>query len=251
VSALFIAAHAHASFNLRSLEPRTGLYSANSTAVLADPYWSILLLSSSGPPPDGIPSGTAYLVSNNIGFPFGYWLPNDSASSWPAHSIPTQAGGDVAACTYQYQLTFIAAKSGVANVSWLSDNADWLCSNGSLIGSRGSVLDDGSDHSRSESWNTPIALNLTAEVNYIVDLDVFNAPQEYGNPTDGRAKLTEDVSVVPDFDPSSAVPEPGTLICGALLLLPFGATAIRILRCIHPRNIDGRIRVRRVSRICG
>ena len=222
-SALFVAVQAHASL-ISSLDTGAGLYNANTGAAVVDPNWTVSLLSTEPPgqtPPGGIPSGPAYLVPNNIGFPFGYWLDNDSTSSWITYSHPPQMDGDNSGSTFQYQLTFTAGSSGAATVRWLSDNDSWLYISGGnynnfLVGSK-----PGPDFSTFGSWNTPISLSLSAGTRYTVDLDVFNEPQGYGNPTGGRVEFSGDVSVVP---------EPTTLIAGALLLLPFGASTLRILR---------------------
>lgn len=234
-SALFVAVQAHASIdinNISSLDTGAGQYGANNGAVLTDPNWSVSLLSApGGTPPGGNPNAAAYLVPNNIGFPFGYWLPNDGTSSWLTYSTPTQVGGDMSGGKYQYQLTFTAANNGVINVSWLSDNSSWLYVNGgiydnTLIGTKPSPINnDPNDTSPFESWNSPTELNMTAGTQYTVDLDVFNALQSYGNPTGGRVEFNEvsDSAV-------SAVPEPATLISGVLMLLPFGASLVRILR---------------------
>ena len=123
------------------------------------------------------------------------------------------------------------ANNGVINVSWLSDNSSWLYVNGgiydnTLIGTKPSPINnDPNDTSPFESWNSPTELNMTAGTQYTVDLDVFNALQSYGNPTGGRVEFNEvsDSAV-------SAVPEPATLISGVLMLLPFGASLVRILR---------------------
>ena len=77
-----------------------------------------------------------------------------------------------------------------------------------------------------ETWNSPITFAIQQGLN-TVDLDVNNLAQgqpAWGNPTGGRVEFSnasEDVSVVP---------EPTTLIAGALTLLPFAASTLRILR---------------------
>jgi len=238
--------------NISSLNTGAGLYNANDNlnnfAVLTDANWTVSLLSTApvngagNVPPGGIPSGPAYLVPNNIGFPFGYWLPNSPASSWLTYSTPTEVGGDNTGGTYQYQLQFTAVSSGTVNVSWLSDNDSWLYINGGGYSSYLVGAKPGPDYSTFGAWNTPIALSLTAGDSYTINLDVFNEPQGYGNPTGANVEFTGDVSVTPDPSPFannsviSAVPEPATLISGALLLLPFGASTLRILRK-EPRGV--------------
>jgi len=151
------------------------------------------LLSSTGTPPGGIPTGTAYLVPNNIGFPFGYWVNNDATSSWITYSSPIQLGGDTTDDTFQYQVTFTADNSGTADVSWLGDNDNWLYVNGTLIGSNTAQF---------WTWNTPVAFSVTAGTTYTVALDVYNESQGSGNPTGARVEFTGPINVstgsVPD-----------------------------------------------------
>lgn len=205
--------------DISSLDTGAGLYSGNTlaNAAVVDPNWTVSLLSSAGEPPGGYPAGSAYLVPNDIGFPFGYWLGNTSASSWITYSTPTQLGGDSTGGKYQYQLQFTAANSGTVNVTWLSDNDSWLYINGGKYSDYLAGSKPGPDMSTFSVWNTPISLSLTGGVTYTIDLDVYNEPQGVGNPTGGRVEF-------------SAVPEPTTLISGALMLLPFGASTLRILR---------------------
>jgi hypothetical protein len=103
-------------------------------------------------------------------------------------------------------------------VRWLSDNSSTLWLNGTLVGAR-------SEDSPFMSWNSPVTLNLIAGLNTI-DLNVYNLPQNqptWGNPTGGRVEFLGNMNV-------SAVPEPTTMIAGALVLLPFGASTLRVLR---------------------
>jgi hypothetical protein len=54
--------------------------------------------------------------------------------------------------------------------------------------------------------------------------------QTYGVfvPTDPRGQ--DFIFIAPDQENLQSVPEPATLVCGALLLLPLAASALRILR---------------------
>lgn len=224
-SALFIAAQAYASINISSLDTGAGLY--GDAAGTIDPNWTITLLTSTGSPPGYPPSttapygpGPAYLVPNSLGWPLspaGPWVANDTTSSWVTYSNPTQTGGDDTGGTYQYQLTFTAANSGVVGVSWLSDNNSTLIVNGITVGTRPNPdIPDPNNYTTFDGWNAAIPINIQAGINTI-DLDVYNIPQDSGNPTGARVEFT-------------AVPEPATIISGALMLLPFGASTLRILR---------------------
>jgi len=79
-SAVFVAAQAHASLiNITSLDTGAGFYNVNNGlgpnfAAVVDPNWTVSLLSpdpADQTPLGGTPTGNAYLVPNNIGFPFG------------------------------------------------------------------------------------------------------------------------------------------------------------------------------------
>jgi hypothetical protein len=236
--ALVVARQACGSIGFDSISSLdTGVSTVNVGGVVVDANWTVCLLSGgtvnpavamlNGTAQGGAPSGGASMGPNNIGFPFGYWIPNTTTSSWLTYTTPTPVGGDMTGGTYQYQVTFTAANSGVVDVSWLSDNGSWLYVNGNLIGSKGSVTDSGSDFSPFNLWNQGLSFGVTKGTLYTVDLDVFNAPQGYGNPTGGRVEFT---SGGVQFNSLSAVPEPTTLISGALMLLPFGTSALRILR---------------------
>ena len=221
--------------NISSLDTGAGLYNANNGGVVIDPNWTVSLLSTvpAGQiPPGGIPDGNAYLVPNNIGFPFGYWLPNNATSSWITYSTPTQVGGDLTADTFQYQLTFTAANSGTVDVSWLSDNDSTLYLNGQLLGTvPDPLVPNPNNYTTFDQWNTPIALNLTANTQYTVDLDVYNIPQDSGNPTGGRVEFSGDVGVSQNSNGFTPVPEgPSMLVDSALLALPVAAGALRKLR---------------------
>jgi hypothetical protein len=210
--ALAAATVAHAT-PITSLDTGAGLYgvnnSPNDNAVATDPIWSVSLLSSTGTPPGGIPNGTAYLVPNNIGFPFGYWVNNDATSSWITYSSPVQLGGDTTADTFQYQMTFTAENSGVADVSWMGDNDNWLYVNGTLLGS---------NLNQYRSWNTPVDLSLTAGTSYTVDLDVYNEPQGSGNPTGARVEFTGPINVTTGSVPDNT----STLMALVIAAIPLG-----------------------------
>jgi hypothetical protein len=230
-SALLVTFQADATVNISSLDTGAGLYNANNGPgpvfnAVTDPNWTVSLLSTVPPgqsPPGWIPTGTAYLVPNNIGFPFGYWLPNTPTSSWITYSTPTQVGGDSTADTFQYQVQFASVSGGAADVTWLSDNSSTLYVNGQEVGTRPNpMINDPNNFTTFASWNLPVAINVLPGLNTI-DLDVYNIPQGSGNPTGGRVEFTGNVSVDP-------VPEPTTILAGALTLLPFGASTLRILR---------------------
>jgi hypothetical protein len=211
----------YAQVNIANLDTGAGLFALNNTPnVLIDPNWTVTLFSiSNSPPPGGIPTGAAYLVPNNIGFPFPHWAANSATSSWISYANPQNAdgwftGGDTTQGTYQYQLQFTAASTGVDTLSWLSDNGSSAYLNGTLLGSWGDA--DYSDAIMSPAVN----LNLTGGSAYTLDIDVYNDFQYAQNPTGVNAQLAGPVLVTP-------VPEPSSL---ALMLLSGGGMALGAVR---------------------
>jgi hypothetical protein len=212
--------------NISNLNTGAGLFGVNNGAVIVDPNWSVTLLGTDPAgqtPPGGIPTGSAYLVPNNIGFPFdGSWLVNTAASSWLTYATPTPVGSDPTDGTYQYQLKFTAANSGVIGINFLDDNTGTLFINGD---------DLGSNPGNFGAWlGTPDSYAVTAGTAYTVDLDVVNGAREGSrDPTGARVEFSGDVNVG-----AAAVPEESSaLVNSALLALPFGASMLRKMR--NPR----------------
>jgi hypothetical protein len=221
---LIVCATAQASFNISSLD--TGATAIAGGTI--DPNWTVSLLSGGSQP--GPLTGSSYLVPNGTTYNVpeggpsyqlvgpGPWIADDSTSSWISYynppTLPDESGD-----TMQYQLKFIADYTGALNIRWLSDNTSSIYLNGTLAGQK---TDPNSAFS---SWSTTSTLSLTSGTLYTVNLDVYNTPQgqpTWDNPTGGRVEFAGGAV--------SAVPEPTTIISGALLVLPFGASTLRILR---------------------
>jgi hypothetical protein len=197
LSCLAVSAVAQAD-DISYLDTGAGLYSANNGAVLVDPNWSVSLLSSIGTPPGGIPTGAAYVVPNNQGWPFPIsWIPNDSTSTWISYSTPLQIGGDTTSDLFQYQTSFTAASSGVDYVRWLSDNSSTFLLNNVVI-PRPNPYD--------LAWNAWVPFDLTAGELYTVDFDVYNVPQATGNPTGLRVEFTTNPPAAPVTVPDAGSP---------------------------------------------
>jgi hypothetical protein len=210
--------------DISNLDTGAGSYAVNNGAVIVDPNWAVTLLETDPAgqtPPGGIPTGAAYLVPNNVGYPLdGYWLANTPTSSWLTYATPTPRGADLTDGTYQYQLTFTAASSGVIGINFLDDNAGTLFINGDNLGSNPGGF---------SAWlATPITYAVTDGDSYTVDLDVVNGRQGDNDPTGARVEFSGDVNV---DAVAAAVPEESSLLVnGALLALPFGVGMLRKLR---------------------
>jgi hypothetical protein len=212
--------------NISSLNTGAGLYSQNYLAngALSDPNWTVSLLSTDPPgqtPPGGIPKGPAYLVPNDVGFPIPPWLLNTPTSSWITYSTPTQVGGDTTGGVYEYQVAFTAQNTGNITISFASDNGSALLINGATVATRPDAPPyPNGPYSSFDTYNTL----LTAGQLYTVDLIVTNTPQGFGNPTGANVQFSSDAANV------AAVPEASTVAAGALMLLPLGVSALRIMR---------------------
>ena len=57
-----------------------------------------------------------------------------------------------------------------------------------------------------------------------------DSPNYGSQSASGRSSFPGHHQVIPSRTPNALVPEPTTVIAGALLLLPFGVSAVRILR---------------------
>jgi len=210
-------ATAHATLNISALNTGAGDYGINNGAPIIDSNWKVTLIPppANGIPPGGIPNGNAYLVPNNIGFPIPPWVPNSSLSTWITYSYPTQVGGDNTGGTYQYQLQFTALTTGSVDISLASDNNSSLFINGGLVVN----IPDPQPFSSFQD----VDYSFKSGQNYTVDFDVYNIPQGNGNPTGANVQFSGDVNVAP-------VPEASTVFAGAMMLLPFGVSAARIMR---------------------
>jgi hypothetical protein len=179
---------------------------ANSDYI--DDNWKLVSIEPSNPPGnESLPN--AYLTTAHTGFPFGSWVANNNVSSWITYSNPLYVAGD-SGRNFTYRLEFFSS-GGIVPVRWLSDNSSTLKLDNVVVGTKGTAT--------YTSWGTPLNLNLGSGM-HTLDLIVFNAGQGSGNPTGARVEF---VGGIP-------VPEPTTMIAGALLLLPFGASTLRILR---------------------
>jgi hypothetical protein len=104
--------------------------------------------------------------------------------------------------------------------------------NGNLIGfTPDPYIPNPNDYTTFDQWNSPIGFAVTADTEYTVDLDVYNIPQDSGNPTGGRVEFTGDVNVSQSAPGGLPVPEDASmLVNAALLALPFSAHVLRTLR---------------------
>jgi hypothetical protein len=163
--------------------------------------------------------GNAVVV--NAGFPIPPWLdysaPN-GASRWV--SVNSSGGGGPDA-SFTYVTTFFLGNAAGLTLSgkWSSDNDSDVFLNNILIGHQN--FSDGGVNSfeHYNSFNNSLALANGLNTLTFVVHNGYVPPQ--GGDAGPFGLRAESLTVVP---------EPTTMIAGALLLLPFGASTLRVLR---------------------
>jgi MYXO-CTERM domain-containing protein len=189
----------------------TGLFNTgvnNSNVVLADgtidSHYILTVNPNSGSPNS--------FVVNQSGFPLpAPWLADSSTSKWIG-PIADESGGNVAPGNYTYEITFTCADapgtpcaSTVLNGNWTSDNIGTILHNGSGSGVGGSP-------DMTLAAFTAFSITGLSVGTNTLDFVVNNAGS-----TNTPSGLRVEVAVA-----QSGVPEPGTMVLGALGLLAVG-----------------------------
>jgi hypothetical protein len=171
------------------------------------------------------PYGGGYLAGN-------YFDPTFLASSYPQGSVPS-GSANITSPT----VTIAAGDTTFGFIDqYNTDKAVFNASSGTL------TVSDVMDGSGALPWNmfftdpaitgiTPVSdsfynglnANITGDV---ITLNWLGTYPIYG----GGGPYTATYTAVFNVTSSTAVPEPTTMIAGALLLLPFGASKLRLLR---------------------
>ena len=166
-------------------------------------------------------SGQAVVV--NAGFPIPPWLDYGAVNGASRWISADSAGGGGYDALYSYTTTFTLGSAAglVLSGKWSADNDSVVLLNGHQIGSQLFSDVDGNSFSHYNSFST--SAFLLSGVNTLI----FAVHNGYVPAQEGDAGpfglRTQDLTI-------SAVPEPTTIIAGALLLLPFGLSTLRILR---------------------
>ena len=187
-----------------------------------DQNWSVTSSAYTGP--------AAFLaVPNNPNneWPFspaGPWVADDSTSSWITYSSPLNLNAP--AETYTYTENFCLASAETLEVRFLSDNESSLYlvdgNQQIFIACKGPAYDT----STFSMWSSYYDLNL-GPGNYSFEINVVNDPWSGLNPTGVRF---EESQVAASAQALSAVPEPTTVLAGALMLFPLGIGLLRGMR---------------------
>ena len=152
-----------------------------------------------------------------------YWIPNTTVAQLTAMNFQVKDVCDWDGIAYTYDWNTGNTVVDAANVGWIMPGS-WQNYNGGVIGAFG------------DAWwavhgDDPNAPNYFSGVTQ-ADIDAL-ASDMLANQTywTGEIQYTDANGVlIQENLQLNLVPEPTTMIAGALLLLPFGATTLRILR---------------------
>jgi len=188
------------------------------TSGTADAYWQITATTVGA----GLPTLPFNPIITDNTVP-GSWLPNSTDSKWispvSVNGLSPDGGNSIGYYTYEQKFWVDASLVGATlSGRWSSDNHGW---NGvSLNG--GGWVDGNLDETAFTTWHSFTAGTLEAGWNTI-DFQLWDgySPPGGNNSPGGYTGLRVEFN---------AVPEPTTMIAGALLLLPFGASTLRVLR---------------------
>ena len=173
----------------------------------------------------------AAAITVNPGFPIPPWVDYSSGNGNSRWISVDSSGGNASLPITTQTFTTTFTLSGLANVSlsgeWASDNASKLYLNGNLIGTIPFGVSPNYSFGLYTGFSTSIQsyFNLYG-VNTLTIVDSNgDITQQDGNPGGWFGVRANDLRIS-----GTPVPEPTTLIAGALMLLPFGASTLRILR---------------------
>jgi len=191
----------------------TGAVLADGTT--SDPHYTLTAV-------PGGSSATPIVRTSAGGFPIGPWISDDLLSAWirPHNGTANNASDPVGTYTFEttFSLTGLNPSTALISGQWATDNQ------GVSIVLNGNTIVSGSAAAAANftGWTAfTISSGFVSGVNTL-DFTIKNwsGGDGYGNPTGLRVEMTG----------TAAVPEPTTMVAGALLLLPFGASTLRMLR---------------------
>ena len=159
------------------------------------------------------PGGETTAIANVAS---GTWAANQATGQWitPVDPSTGTSSQNVGLYTYTRTIDGIGSLSG----EFASDNGGELLVNGVVA-----VQTPGWENTTSgdyESFTSFSGISLSQAVNTI-EFEVYNPSWPYYNPTGLIVAGTANVT---------PVPEPTTIVAGAMLLLPFGASTLRMFR---------------------
>jgi hypothetical protein len=174
--------------------------------TISDPHYSLI----------SVPGGTTAMRVRSAagGWPIPPYIGDNTLSRWIGPNNDTQLNGPVGNYTYRTTFDLTGFNPATATISggWTSDN------NGVGIYLNGNLIAGPTSFTQFSAGFVSFAGNagFVPGVNTL-DFVLYNG----GGPTALRVEMTGQ---------ATPVPEPSTVIAGALLLLPFGASTMRILR---------------------
>jgi hypothetical protein len=160
----------------------------------------------------GSGTGVASIVASSDADWYSGWIANSAASSWIAAN-PNNTANNNGTYSLSFDLTGYSLSSVSLSGSWTIDDGGSLYLNGYLLSSLGNG-----------NWGSLAAFSVPSS-DFVAGVNTLTI---VGGDTDN---YLEGVRLQGDVTGSLApVPEPTTILSGALLLLPFGSSALRQLR---------------------
>jgi len=186
------------------------------TTGTADPNYSLTF----------VPSGnsTATAITSAGGFPIGPWIADDTLSDWikPNNGGLGQGYADTDPVglyifTTTFSLTGLNPATASITGQWATDN-DGI----EILLNNNPVSFVGAPNLGSWSSSFAVSSGFVSGLNTLTfEVDNVDNGLTYGNPTGLRVEMS---------GTASAVPEPSTILAGVSMLLPFGASTLRMLR---------------------
>lgn len=202
----------------------TGVDSAGNTQAggTSDTHYTLVGVGANNP----LPSQPAIIAGNGAPIGGSGWI---NGSQWISVN---SSGGNDGNNVYTYAFTTTFNLSGLAGAtlsgSYASDNASTLWLNGHQISSIPFGTSPNWSFQNYTSFSDSEYLNLNGQ-NTLTIVDVNGSFSDlYGQPAGPFGVTTRGLTIT-----GTPVPEPTTMVAGAMLLLPFGMSTLRMLRKIR------------------
>jgi hypothetical protein len=154
-----------------------------------------------------------------------YWIPNMTVAQLSGMNFQVKTVMDWDGIAYTYDWNTGATVADAANLGWIQPGS-WINYNNGVIGAFGNAwwAVHGTDPEAADYYTGVTQADIDSLGNEIQTYQTYWTGQvRY---LDNGIYQTADLKL-------DVVPEPTTMIAGALLLLPFGASTLRILRKRH------------------
>jgi hypothetical protein len=159
-----------------------------------------------------------YAVTSANGFPIGYWIGDDTKSTWisaeqningsTVANNGINAGGGYFDYVTTFSLPFDATLATITG-QWAADNAGQIYLNGHLIGGSSSIPASAGYNAFNQWTQFSIASDFLRGTNTLT-FQVYNVPQNYGNPEGVRVEMSGTYFASGGPSVNVSVPEPSS-----------------------------------------